>query len=155
MTHSPVIPAMPQGKIIQGAALNGLINALVNGIIQIFILWGNAPIPISVDGITNDSQTVLGSAVPLAVSLAMILTVVTYITLKVPKRRFVPTVLWLTFKHGMFAFGVCVTGAVIWQRVMGSVPVSLTMAVLVLAVIAGLVASVVNYMTLRASLLPR
>ena len=145
---------MSHGKIIQGAALNGAINAGINGVIQIFMLWGLAPIPLSVDGITNDSHTVLGSAVPLAVTLAMILTVVAYKTLKAPKRPFMPSVLWLTFKHGMFAFGVCVTGAVIWQRVVGTVPVSLTTAVLVLAVIAGLVAGVVNYMTIRASVLP-
>lgn len=154
MTQTNTAPAMSHWKIIQGAALNGAINAGINGIIQIFILWGLAPIPLSVNGITNDSQTVLGSAVPLAVTLAMILTVVAYKTLKVPKRPFMPSVLWLTFKHGMFAFGVCVTGAVIWQRVMGSVPVSLTTAVIVLGAIAGLVAAVVNYMTIRASVLP-
>ncbi|MGO1691686.1 MAG: hypothetical protein ACTHY7_01555 [Marinobacter sp.] len=154
MTQTNTVPAMSHGKIIQGAALNGAINAGINGVIQIFMLWGLAPIPLSVDGITNDSHTVLGSAVPLAVTLAMILTVVAYKTLKAPKRPFMPSVLWLTFKHGMFAFGVCVTGAVIWQRVVGTVPVSLTTAVLVLAVIAGLVAGVVNYMTIRASVLP-
>lgn len=153
MTQTNTVPSMSHGKIVQGAALNGVINAVINGAIQIYFLWGLAPIPLSVDGITNDSHTVLGSAVPLAVSLAMILTIVTYVSLKVPKRRFLPSGLWLTFKHGMFAFGMCVTGAVIWQRVMGSVPVSLTTGVIVLGMIAGLVAGVVNYMTIRASLL--
>lgn len=141
------------GKILQGAVVNGIINAVINGAIQIYFLWGSAAIPLSVNEIVNDRHTVLGSAVPLAVSLAMILTVVAYMTLKAPKRPFWPSVLWLTFKHGMFAFGLCVTGAVMWQNAFGTVSVSLTTAVLVLGIIAGLSAGAVNYMTIRASLL--
>lgn len=139
---------------MQGAVTNGAINAAINGAIQLFLLWGLTSILLSVDEITNEAHTVLGAAVPLAVTLAMILTVVAYRTLKVPKRPFMPLVLWLTFKHGMFAFGLCVSGGVIWQRVMGTVAVSLATAVVVLAVIAGLVAGLVNYMTIRASVLP-
>lgn len=142
-----------QGKILRGAVLNGFVNAVINGAIQIYFLWGSATIPLSVNKIVNDSHTVLGSAVPLAVSLAMILTVVAYATLKAPKKPFWPSVLWLTFKHGMFAFGLCVTGAVMWQNASGTVTVSLTTAVTVLGIIAGLVAGVVNYMTIRASVL--
>ena len=63
---------------------------------------GHAPIPLTVDAITNDQDTVLGAAVLLAVSLAMILTVIVYLTLKAPKRRSWPDVLWLTIKHGVF-----------------------------------------------------
>jgi hypothetical protein len=154
MTQIDATQTLTNEKILQGAVLSGIINAVINGAIQICFLWGSMTIPLSVDVITNDSHTVLGSAVPLAVSLAMILTVVAYMTMKVPKQPFFPSVLWLTFKHGMFAFGLCVTGAVIWQRVMGTMTVSLTTAVIVLGIIAGLVAGVVNYMTIRASRLP-
>lgn len=83
----------------------------------------------------------------------MILTVVAYLLLKAPKRRFMPDVLWLIVKHGVFAFGLSVSGAVVWQRLMGSVPVSLATAVIVLAVVAGLVGGVIQFMTIRASLL--
>ena len=83
----------------------------------------------------------------------MILTVVAYLLLKAPKRRFLPDVLWLTVKHGVFAFGLTVSGAVVWQRLMGSVPVSLATAVIVLGVVAGLVGGVIQFMTIRASLL--
>lgn len=69
----------------------------------------------------------------------MILTVVSYLLLKAPKRRFMPDVLWLTVKHGLFAFGLSVSGAVVWQRLMGTVPVSLATAVVLLGVGAGLV----------------
>ncbi|MEP6556957.1 MAG: hypothetical protein ABJB17_00620 [Burkholderiales bacterium] len=110
-------------------------------------------IPLSVNGIANDEETVLGMAVPLAVTLAMILTVIAYFTLKAPKKRFMPQVLWLTIKHGIFVFGLCVAGAVMWQRTMGTISVSLATAVLVLSLIAGLVAGIVNYMTIRASLI--
>lgn len=151
MTQNNMTPSLTDKGILRGAILNGVINAMINGVIQIYFLWGNSTIPLSVDGITNDSHTVFGSAVPLAVSLAMILTIVAHMTIKTPRRPFFPSVLWLTFKHGMFAFGLCVTGAVIWQRAVGTMTVSLTAAVIILGVLAGLVAGIVNYMTIRAS----
>jgi hypothetical protein len=95
---------------------------------------------------------VLGAAVPLAVILAMILTAITYLTAKKPKPPFFPTFLWLTVKHGFFTLGVIVTFAVLWQRMLGSIVVSLPVAVLILGVLAGVVAFTVNYMTARAAL---
>lgn len=145
--------AMSNAHILRGSIINGVINAVINGAIQWFLLRGLVSIPLSVDGITNDEQTVLGMAVPLAVSIAMILTVVAYLTLKAPKRPFFPDLLWLTIKHGVFAFGLSVAGAVVWQRLMGTVPVSLITAVIVLGVVAGAVGGLINYMTIRASLL--
>lgn len=138
-------------KILKGAIIGGVINAVINGAIQLYLLKDHAPVPLSVDGITNDAHTVFGAAVPLAVSLAMILTVIGYTTLKEAKRPFWPDVLWLTLKHGIFAFGLIVSGAVLWQRVMGSVSVSLVMAASILSVVAGLVAGMINYMTIHAS----
>ena len=140
-------------QILQGAVTTGISNAVINGGIQWFLLRDQVVIPLSFDGITNDQQTVFGTAVPLAVSIAMILTVVAYLLLKAPKRRFLPDVLWLTVKHGVFAFGLTVSGAVVWQRLMGSVPVSLATAEIVLGVVAGLVGGVIQFMTIRASLL--
>ena len=140
-------------QILQGAVTTGISNAVINGGIQWFLLRDQVVIPLSVDGITNDQQTFVGTAVPLAVSSAMILTVVAYLLLKAPKRRFLPDVLRLTVKHGVFAFGLTVSGAVVWQRLMGSVPVSLATAVIVLGVVAGLVGGVIQFMTFRASLL--
>ena len=151
LSHPAAIPS--DSKIIKGAAISGISNGLINGAIQWFLLRGETAIPVSVDAITNHQQTVLGMAVPLAVSLAMILTVIAYLTLKAPKRSFLPSGLWLTIKHGVFSFGLIVAGAVVWQRTMGSVTVSLTTAVVVLAVVSGVVGAVVNYMTIRASLL--
>jgi hypothetical protein len=141
---------MTQTDILKGAVLSGVINAVINGAIQAFILWGSGPIPLSVDSIATETHTVLGSSVPLAVSLAMILTAVAHWTLKAPKKPFLPTTLWLVVKHGLLAFGTVVAAAVVWQRAVGTVEVSLATAVVFLGIVAGLVAAMVNYMTISA-----
>lgn len=140
--------AMGQAEILKGALLSGAINAMINGIIQYFAMRGSDSIPLSVDAISAGTHTVFASAVPLATSLAMILTAVAYGTVKGPKKPFVPTTLWLIAKHGLFAFGAVVAGAVVWQRVFGTVEVSLPTAVVLLALVAGSVSTVVNYMTI-------
>ena len=114
--------------------------------IQLYLLGDHAPVPLTVNGIANDSHTVFGAAVP----LAMVLIMIDYLTLKETKQPFWPDALWLTLKQGMFAFGVIVSGAVIWQRVMGGMPVSLLLAAKILSLVAGLTAGVVNYMTIKA-----
>ncbi|HBG96603.1 MAG TPA: hypothetical protein DDY14_15065 [Chromatiaceae bacterium] len=143
-------PTLTQAQILKGAAISGAINAVINGAIQFFLLRGSGPMPLTVDSIGTETHTVLGSSVPLAVSLAMILTAVAHMTVKVPRKPFVPTTLWLVIKHGLFAFGTVVALAVVWQRVMGTVEVGLGTAVLLLWVVAGLVAAIVNYMTISA-----
>lgn len=137
-----------QQDIRKAAIISGVVNAVINGAIQAYFLWGKTSVPMSVDAISAGTHTVLGSAVPLAVSLAMILTAVAHWTLKAPKKPFVPTTLWLIVKHGLFAFGTLVAAAVVWQRLVGTVDVSVATAVLLLAVVAGIVAGLVNYMTI-------
>ncbi len=78
----------------------------------------------------------------------MILTAIAHWTLKGPKKPFIPTTLWLVVKHGLFAFGAVVAGAVLWQRMAGTVEVGLLTAVVLLGAVAGLVSAVVNYMTI-------
>lgn len=135
-------------NVLKGAILTGVINAVINGAIQAYLLWRKGPIPLSVDEISAGTHTVLASAVPLAVSLAMILTAVAHWTLKVPKKPFFPTTFWLVVKHGLFAFGAVVAAAVVWQRAAGTVEVSAGTAVVLLGGVAGIVAAVVNYMTI-------
>lgn len=134
--------------ILKGALVSGAINAVINGVIQFFLLRGSDSIPLSVDSIGAGTHTVLASAVPLAVSLAMILTAVAQWTLKGPKKPFFPTTLWLIVKHGLLAFGAVVAGAVVWQRMAGTVEVGVATAVILLALVAGIVSAVVNYMTI-------
>lgn len=153
MTSTATPSTMTSAAIAKGAAISGVINAVINGAIQWYLLKGHAPLPLTVDSITNDKHTVFGAAVPLAVSLAMILTAVAYQTVKNEKPPFFPTFLWMTIKHGFFALGVIVTFAVLWQRSFGSVFVSLPTAVLILGMVGGVVAGVVNYMTIRAAVI--
>jgi hypothetical protein len=140
-------PGPSRGEIVKGALISGGVNAVINGAIQASLLKGTATIPLSVDAISAGTHTVLGAAVPLAVSLAMILTAVAHSTVKGPKKPFFPTTFWLVIKHGLFAFGAVVAGAVVWQRAAGAVEVGFVTAVVLLGLLAGIVSAAVNYMT--------
>lgn len=141
-----------RSALLKASATTGIVNAAINGAIQAFLLAGHGPIPLSVDGISSDEHTVLGSAVPLAVALAMILTAIAHLTLKAPKRPFLPGGLWLVAKHGIMAFGAVVSLAVLWQRAVGTVEVGVPLAVGLLAAVAAVVAAAVHYLTITASL---
>lgn len=143
-----------QSALLKGAVITGVINAVINGGIQYFFLKGHAPIAISVDSITNDEETVLGTATVLAITLAMILTAVAYFGIKERKVPFVPTGLWLVVKHGFFTFGVVASLALLWQRYVGTVEVGLGTALIIIGIIAGIVSGIVNYLTLKACVLP-
>ena len=138
--------------LLTASVINGVINAVINGAIQFFMLRGHGPVALTADAISTTEHTVLGSAVPLAVMLAMILTAITWATTKGAKPPFFPVFFWLTLKHGFFAFGVVVSAAVLWQRVVGTVDVSVGGAVVILGIIAGLVAALVHYMTTLAGM---
>ncbi len=139
--------------LLKGAIITGIINAFINGGIQYFFLKGKDAIPISVDSITNNDETVLGTAVVLAITLSMILTLVAYFGIKSKKALFFPTTVWLTLKHGFFTFGVLTSLAVLWQKYMGTVEVSLVAALIIIGVIAGVVSGVINYLTLKRSVI--
>jgi len=143
--------SLDDAEIRKGALISGAINAVINGAIQWYLLSGHGSLPLTVDGITNDEHTVFGAAVPLAVSLAMILTAVAYTTIKGPKPSFYPAFLWMVVKHGFFALGVAVTFAVLWQRILGSIEVSLPVGVIILGLVAGVASAAVNYLTIRAA----
>lgn len=148
MSHSPNSEAGVRSTIVKGAVLSGVINAVINGGIQWWLLAKHAPLPLTVDGISNDEHTVFGAAVPLAVSLAMILTAVAYSTIKGEKPKFFPVFLGMTVKHGFFALGIVITFAVLWQRLFGTILVPLWGAVVILGLVAGVVSAIVNCMTL-------
>ncbi len=142
-----------KSKLIQGAVITGAINAVINGGVQYFFLKHLSSIPISVDSITNTDDTVLGTAVMLAITLSMILTLVGYFGIKSKKTAFFPTTVWLAIKHGFFTFGVLTSLAVLWQKYMGTVEVSLVSALIIIGVIAGVVSGIINYLTLKGSVI--
>ena len=137
---------------MKGAFLTGVINALINGGIQYFLLKGNTSIPISVDSITNNVETVLGTAVMLAITLSMILTIVAYFGIKGKKAAFFPTTFLLTLKHGFVTFGILTSLSVLWQKYIGTVEVSLVFGLIIIGLIAGIVSGFVNYFTLKGSI---
>lgn len=145
--------AKTKSKLLKGAVLTGVINAVINGGIQYFFLKGHDSIPVSVDSISNNDETVLGTAVVLAITLSMILTLVAYFGIKEKKAPFWPTTFWLTIKHGFFTFGVVTSLAVLWQKYMGTVEVSLVSALIIIGIIAGIVSGFVNYLTLKESVI--
>lgn len=142
-----------KSKLMQGAVITGVINAIINGGIQYFFLKDNDVVPISVDSISNDTATVLGTAVMLAITLSIILTLVAYFGIKEKKAAFFPTTFLLALKHGFVTFGILTSLAVLWQKYVGTVEVSLIFALVIIGVIAGIVSGFVNYFTLKESII--
>lgn len=91
----------------------------------------------------------MGTSVTLVITLSMILTLVGYFGVKDKKAPFYPTAFWLTIKHGFFTFGVITSIAVLWQKYMGTIEISLIPALLIIGVIAGAVSGEINYLTLK------
>ena len=145
--------AQKKQQLLKGAVITGIINAIINGGIQYFFLKDNDVVPISVDSITNDTATVLGTAVMLAITLSMILTLVAYFGIKEKKAAFFPTTFLLALKHGFVTFGILTSLSVVWQKYVGTVEVSLVSALIIIGVIAGLVSGFVNYFTLKESVI--
>lgn len=137
-----------KAALMKGAITTGIINAIINGSVQYFLLKEKEVIPISVDAITNTEVTVLGTAVSLAITLSMILTLIGYFTVKGEKVKFFPTAFWLTLKHGFFTFGVITSVAVLWQRYMGTIEVPLVWGLVIIGLITGILSAVINYLTL-------
>lgn len=135
-------------KVLQGAIINGIINGVINGGIQWFTFKNHTAIPLSVDSIRNDQFTVLGGAVFLAVTLAMILTFIAFFSVKKEIRPSITKRIWTILKHGFFTFGVITGLSVLWQYYFGTVEVSALTATILVGSIAGIVALVVNYMTI-------
>jgi hypothetical protein len=140
---------LKDNKLLQGALINGGANAVINGVIQWFSFRDHPSVAISVDSITNNEFTVLGEAVFLGVTLAMVLTFITFFSIPKKARPALSKKIGLTVKHGFFAYGVLTGLAVAWQYSVGTVYVTPFVGVLLVSLIAGVVAAVVNYLTLK------
>ena len=135
-------------KILKAAVFNGLLNAVINGVINWFQVRGKTELFLTLDNISTREHTVFGGAVVMATSLAVILTTIGYLTFKSPgKPAFYPKALLLTLKNGIFTFGILTIFSLLLQRYAGSVAVTPVMSALIVAVIAGLVAGTIDYMT--------
>jgi hypothetical protein len=137
---------MSKKELLQGALFTGMINAVINGAINWFTLDKTAPIAITRDAISTTDHTVFAGAVPLAVSLAFILSTVAYFTVKKPgKPPYFPSIFWLALKNSVYAFGLVALTGLLWQRFMGSIEVSALTAAIITGCVAGLCGGLVDY----------
>jgi len=135
-------------NLIKAAVFSGLLNGIINGIINWFQVKDNTELFLTVDSISSGSHTVLGGAVILATTLAIILTSIGYFTFKAPdKPSYFPGVFLLTLKNAFFTFGILTTLSILLQRVAGSISVTSVTAAFIVAMIAALVAGTIDYMT--------
>ena len=126
-----------------------VINAAING----WISWGqfkvSETVPLTLDRITGGSHSAVGSAVMVATSLALILTLVNFavshrhrpVDARLARgtvwRLAVSTAVGNAFKY----FGVAVVAGVLWQRVAGTVAITPMAATLLVAAVAGVVSA--------------
>jgi hypothetical protein len=132
----------------KAALFSGVLNAIINGIINWFQVKGKTELFLTVDSISTKEHTVLGGAVILATVLAIILTSIGYFTFKASdKPPYYPKAFYLTLKNAFFTFGILTTLSILLQRFAGSIPVTPLTAAIIVAIIAGLVAGTIDYMT--------
>lgn len=146
MTHD-----YSEASIRKGAIIGGAFNAVINGIINWFSFKDLDSVLVSDNLISSQEHTLLSGAVPLAVSLAFILSGVAYLTAKIPnKPSYFPKIFSISLKHAFMAFGIAVTFGVMWQRWVGSIEVSPIFATFCIAIIAWVVSGFVNYETVKS-----
>jgi hypothetical protein len=148
---------MQQSEMIKGAFVGAAINALINGVINWFQVKNQAAILLVDDRISSTEHTVLSGAVPLATSLAFILSSIAFATWKHTARPpYFWMGFWLSLKHAIFAFGVMVILGVLLSRIFGQVfftPIqSACFAALIAAITAGLVDFLTKSQILRSSM---
>lgn len=139
---------MNQSTILKGAIASGIINAIINGIINWFQLDTTSMITLSTNVISSQEHTVFSGAVVLGTSLAFILTSIAYLTLKMNnKPKYFPTVFRLALQHSVFFFGLIAIVAILFQRFFGTMEVNAMQAAVITGCIAGVAAGSVDYMT--------
>jgi hypothetical protein len=136
------------GRLLHGAVISGGINAVINGIIHWFQVKGQPLISITADSISTKEHTVMGSAIILAFTLSAIIACISWFTFKgSAKPKFFPGGVLLILKNAFLLFGLFVTLAILWQRIVGTVEVTPLTAAVVVGMIAGLVAGLTDYLT--------
>lgn len=139
-----------KSDLIKASLIQVVINAVINGIINYFMVRHQDVHLITADSITEGgSDTVIGQAVFTAVLLAIIFTMMGFKSY----RQQLPDVSWrdvglLAVKNGIYAFGLVVIAGVLWQRMFPNIMVGTLGAAGIAGVIAGFTAGITNYSTL-------
>jgi hypothetical protein len=135
-------------NILKGAIIGGIINASMNGVKYWFAVRDETSVKLTDDLISSTENTVFAGAVPLATSLAFFLTSIAFLMSKIPgKPPYFPRVFLMAIKNAVFAFGIITIAAILLQRFAGSISVSPIIATIITAIISGLVAMTVNFLT--------
>lgn len=140
------------------------INAVINGVIAWYSFRDSAQVPMTLDLISTQERSVWGQGVTLALSLALILTLVAFkvfsrhvakshpeVAARVQRPLF-PTVAGIALHNAMSLFGWFVVLAVLWQRVLGTIYVTPFAAAVLIGLVAGTVTMLVEVRTKRALL---
>ena len=135
-------------EIFKGSLITAFINACINGTINWFSVRHSGDIPLTDDLISSRADTVFAGVVPLAVSLAFILTTISFLTFKVPnKPRYFPKIFLLALRNSFFVFGIVVAMAILVQYFAGTVIITPFQSALLSGVIAGVIGGTVDYLT--------
>ncbi len=148
------------------AIMNGVANAVINGVIGWFMFRGKDAVPLTVDTISAHEKTVFSTAVMTALILSIILGAIAFFTFgkkarslqlaspELLERPFfffgVRTILF----YSLFAFGTAALVALFLQKLLGTILVTPVVAAIVLGAIAGIAAWFVNAAVMKAMLRP-
>jgi hypothetical protein len=144
--------------------IGAAINAAINGAIAWFTFRGAAQVPMTLDLISTQENSVWGQGVSLALALGVILTLVAWkiysgqvakshpaLAARV-RRPLFPTVAGIALNNAMSLFGWFVVLAVLWQRMLGTIYVSPLAAAVLVGLFAGILTVLVEVRTKRALL---
>lgn len=133
---------------VKGAIISGFINGMINGIINWIQVMGKKDLFLTVDSLSAVAHTVMGGVVIMASTLAIILTTIGYFTFKLPKKpSYFPFVFLLTLKNTFFTFTILLLLSISLERLKGSISVSPLASAFMVAIIAGMVAGLIDFMT--------
>jgi hypothetical protein len=135
---------------IRDAVIPAVINAIINGAIAYNGFSGRDGVPLSVDSISTTEMTVWSQVVTMALSLSMVLTAITCWMMRREAPASMAAVARATVDNALFALGVLVASAIIWQRVLGTVLVSPAVAAVIVAGFAAAVTVMVQVRTVTA-----
>ncbi|MBL9152494.1 MAG: hypothetical protein JNK37_08420 [Verrucomicrobiales bacterium] len=138
-----------QTEIVKASVVQAAINAVVNGVINYFMIRGTEVHLVTADSITSGNDTVVGHAVITAMILAVIFTLLGFKA----HRKHLPEVGWrrvcgLAMHNAIYAFGLMIIAGVLWQKLFPNITVGTVGAATIAGLIAGAVSGITHYGTL-------
>lgn len=148
---------------IQVKITDSLVGALINAVINGYIMWNEFSkldaVPLTLDMISTQEKSVFGQGVSLALALGVILTLVAWkvfsgaVAKKHPEALAIiskvtfKNALMIAVRNAMILFGWAVALAVVWQRFVGTIYVSPLVGAIMVACFAGIITVIVEMRT--------